>query len=80
LIALFLSIISLSTQDWDMFWSNGLAGAENFFGSLLWFLILTLVWGYACVGAGFVIYKILKQREFIKDKALIASLPLPEPL
>jgi hypothetical protein len=79
LIVIFLSVISASTQDWDMFASNPLANTENFFGSTLWFVILTLAWGYICVGIGFGIYKILQQRGLIKDEAIPASMPLPEP-
>jgi len=79
LIVIFLSMISMSTQDWDMFSSNPLANAENFFGSPLWFVILTLVWGYVCVGVGFGVYKILQRRGFIKDEAITTSVPLPEP-
>ena len=78
LIVIFLSMISISTQDWDMFSTNPLANAESFFGSPLWFVLLTLVWGYACVGAGFGIYKILQRRGVIKDEVIPASMPLPE--
>lgn len=79
LVVIFLSIISMSTQDWDMFSSNPLANTENFFGSPLWFVILTLVWGYICVGVGFGIYKILQGRGLIKDDVITTSIPLPEP-
>jgi hypothetical protein len=74
-----LSVISASSQDWDMFQANPLGGAENFFASPLWFVILTLLWGYICVGVGFGIYKILQRRGFIKDEAVTAPLPVPEP-
>jgi hypothetical protein len=79
LVVLFLSMISFGSQDWSMFVTNPLSDAENFFGSPLWFVILTLIWGYACVGAGFGIYKTLQRRGFIKDDAVTASMPLPEP-
>lgn len=79
LVVLFLGLISASTQDWEMFSSNPMANAENFFGSPLWFVLLTLVWGHICVGIGFGIYKILQRRGFIRDEAVPASLPLPEP-
>lgn len=79
MIVIFLSIISLSTQDWDMFLSNPVASAENFFASPLWFVILTLVWGYICVGIGLGIYEILQRRGLIKDEVIPASLPVPEP-
>lgn len=79
LIVIFLSIISMSTQDWDMFLSNPMANPENFFGSPLWFVILTLIWGYICVGIGFGIYKILQRRGFIRDEVITPSVPLNEP-
>jgi hypothetical protein len=79
LIVIFLSMISLGTQDWAMFSANPLANAESFFGSPLWFVLLTLVWGYACVGAGFGIYKILQRRGVIKEEVTSTPMPLPEP-
>lgn len=79
LIVIFLSMISASTQDWDMFQSNPLANSQNFFGSPLWFVLLTLVWGYICVGLGFGLYEILRRRGFIKDEATAESMPHPEP-
>jgi hypothetical protein len=79
LIVIVLSVISAGSRDWDMFQANPLASAENFFGSPLWFVILTLLWGYICVGAGFGIYKILQRRGLIKDEVIPASLPVPEP-
>lgn len=79
LVVLFLSMISFGSQDWSMFSKNPLSNAENFFGSPLWFVILTLIWGYACVGAGFGIYKILQRRGIIRDETIPTSVPLPEP-
>jgi hypothetical protein len=79
LIVIVLSVISAGSQDWDMFQANPLASAENFFGSPLWFVILTLLWGYICVGVGFGIYKILQQRGHIRDEAVRAPVPLAEP-
>jgi len=78
LIVIFLTIISVSTQDWDMFLLNPLVSTENFFGSPLWFVILTLVWGYICVGVGFGLYTILQRPGLIKDEVISASLPVPE--
>jgi hypothetical protein len=80
LIVIFLSVISASSQDWDMFLSNPLVSAENFFGSPLWFVILTLLWGYICVGVGFGIYKILQRRGFIRDEVIPDSMLVHEPL
>jgi hypothetical protein len=79
LILTSLSVMSASTQDWDMSLANPLANSENFFGSPLWFVILTLVWSYICVGLGFGIYKILQRRGLVKDEAIPTSMPLPEP-
>lgn len=79
LIVIVLSVISAGSQDWGMFQANPLASAENFFASPLWFVFLTLLWGYICVGAGFGIYKILQRGGFIRDAAAPASIPVPEP-
>lgn len=68
LIVVFMSMLSIGSQDWNMFSSNSATNFENFFGSPVWFAILALVWGYICVGFGFGIYKLLKQRGIIKDE------------
>ena len=39
----------------------------EFFGSPVWFTIVTLVWGYICVAIGFGIYRLLQALHVIRD-------------
>ncbi|HLO29229.1 MAG TPA: hypothetical protein VK249_08850 [Anaerolineales bacterium] len=79
LIIAIVNLLSIGSQDWNIFSSNPAANTEDFFGTNLWFAILTLIWGYLCVGLGFGIYKILQRRGLIKDEVMPTPLPLPEP-
>ena len=77
LIVIFMSILSVGSQDWNMFSSNPATDFENFFGSSLWFAIITLLWGYICVAIGFGIYKLLQRVRIIRDGEPIALAPGP---
>lgn len=79
LILAFLNLLSIGSPDWNILSSSPIGEAHDFFGSDLWFVILTLIWGYICEGVGFGLYKILQQLKFIKDEAITMSTPLNEP-
>ena len=68
LIAVFMSMLSIGSQDWNMFSSNSATNFESFFGSQAWFAILALVWGFICVGIGFGLYKLLQHRRIIRHE------------
>ena len=76
LIVIFVNITSIGAGNWDMFSDNPTGNLENFFGSNLWFVILTLIWGYICVGIGYGIYKLLQRLGYIKEEVKVESVPL----
>jgi hypothetical protein len=69
LIVLVVNLLSMGSGDWKLFSSTSTERFEDFFGSSLWFVILTLGWGYLCVGIGFGVYKFLERLGFIRDEA-----------
>jgi hypothetical protein len=76
LIVILVNLWSIGSENWDMFSYNPSENLENFFGSTLWFALLTLVWGYLCVGIGYELYKFLQRRGLIKDE-LLTETPTP---
>ena len=76
LIVILVNLWSIGSENWDMFSYNPSENLENFFGSTLWFALLTLVWGYLCVGIGYGLYKFLQRRGLIKDE-LLTEPPTP---
>jgi hypothetical protein len=67
LIVIVVNMWSIGTGSWEMFSYNPTENFENFFGSNLWFAILTLTWGYLCVGIGFGLHKLLQRLGYIRD-------------
>ena len=76
----FLTMLSIGKEDWNTFRSSSTMSAENFFGTTLLLVILSLVWGYVCVGIGYGIYKLLQRTRLIRDEAVTSSMPLNEPV
>jgi hypothetical protein len=68
LIVFVVNMLSIGTGSRDLFSYNPADDFENFPGSNLWFAILTLIWGYICVGIGYGLYKLLQRLGFIKDE------------
>lgn len=75
-VLVFVNILSGGNASLTEFLANPTTNARDFLGSAALYAGLTLFWGYVCVGIAYGIYKILKQREFIKDEELIPSAPL----
>ena len=80
LILALVNLLSLGSQDLSALRLDATTNIEYFLGVNLGFALLTLLWGYICVGIGFGIYKILQRFEFIKDEAMTTPVPLAEPL
>lgn len=76
LIVIFVSITSLGSGNWDMFSYDTTENFEYFFGSNLWFVILTLTWGYLCVGLGYGLYRLLQRLGWIKVESDTESVSL----
>ena len=80
LVLAFVNMLALNGEDMRGLVSNPGAFAEDLFGSNVLFLILTLLWGYICVGIGYGTYRILQRLEFIHDDTVRSAMPLVEPL
>ena len=73
LIMILVNVWSIGSGNWGSFSYSPTENFENFFGSNLWFVILTLGWGYLCVGIGYGLYRLLQRQGLIKDEVLIES-------
>lgn len=80
LVLAFVDVLSLIGEDMSTLASKPGPFFEDLFGSNVLFLILTLLWGYVCVGIGYGMYKILQRLEFILDDTVPSAIPLVEPL
>ena len=80
LVLAFVDVLSLIGEDMSTLVSKPRPFFEDLFGSNVLFLILTLLWGYMCVGIGYGTYKILQRLEFIHDDIVPSAMPLIEPL
>jgi hypothetical protein len=78
-VLILVNVLSIGSTDMSQFLTDPTSNAADFLGSNALFTILTLVWGYVCVGIGYAIYKILQKRGVIKDEEMVASTPLNEP-
>jgi hypothetical protein len=79
LVLAVVNMLSLHGEDISTIVATRAAFAEDLWGSNVVFLLLTLLWGYLCVGIGYGIYRILRGLEFIRDETIPNSLPLVEP-
>ena len=80
LVLAFVNMLSLNGEDMSRLGSNREAFVEDLWGSNVVFLVLTLLWGYLCVGIGYGTYKILQRLELIRDDTVPSAMPLVEPL
>ena len=76
LVLALVNMLSFHSDGMNRLFSNPGEAAENLLGSNTLFLILTLLWGYICVGIGYGAYKILQRLQFIRDGATLAALPV----
>lgn len=77
-VLVFVNLLSIGTTSLTEFLSNPAATARDFLGSTALYVGLTLLWGYACVGIGYGIYKLLQHRGFMEDEETMVSVPLNE--
>jgi hypothetical protein len=80
LVLAFVNLLSLNGEDMSTLVSNPGPFFEDLFGSNALFLILTLLWGYMCVGIGYGTYKILQRLELIHEDTAPRAMTLVEPL
>jgi hypothetical protein len=73
LTMLSVNLLAMEASGDGMILSNPFVKDQNFIGFNILALLLSLIWGYICVGMGFGIYKLLKQRHLIKDEVHIES-------
>ncbi len=78
LVLILVNALSIGDGGSNLFSSNQTENALYILGSNALFGVLSLFWGYVCVGIGYVIYKVLQQREFVKDEETITTVPLYE--
>lgn len=76
IILILVNALSIGNEGWSMFSPNATTNALYILGSNALFAVLTLLWGYICVGIGYGIYRLLQLQGFIKDEAAIATAPL----
>lgn len=79
-VLILTNVLSIGNAGWSEFSSNPTTNALLFLGSNVLYAVLTLFWGYICVGIGYGSYKLLLRRGFIQAEQGIASMPLNEPL
>lgn len=78
LILILVNVLSIGNGSWSLFSSNPTANAQDILGPNALFAVLTLLWGYICLGIGYGIYRILQRRDFIKDEEMVTTAPLRE--
>jgi hypothetical protein len=64
-----LNLVALGTSGDSTVWSNRLVKDQDFISFNLLSLVLSLIWGYICVGIGFSLYKLLRHLRIIRDEA-----------
>lgn len=73
LIVIIVSALSIGDEGWTSFSSNPTTNALYILGSNVLFGVLSLFWGYVCVGIGYGVYKVLQLQGFVKDEDVIAT-------
>jgi hypothetical protein len=76
LVLILVNVLSIGNGGWSLFSPNPTTNAPDILGSNALFAVLTLLWGYICVGIGYGIYKILQRQGFIKEEVVITPAPL----
>jgi hypothetical protein len=80
LVMIVVSFLSLGNENPTFSASNLLQNAGIFLGTNILFALVSLVWGYICVGTGYGIYKILQRAGFIREELEMDSRSLNEPI
>lgn len=63
-----VDLLALGSSEKGQILSNPLITDQDFISFNLFVLAFSLIWGYICVGLGFGSYKLLKQRNVIRDE------------
>ena len=77
LILIIVNALSIGNGGLSLFSPNPTT-ASDILGSNALFAVLTIIWGYICVGIGYGFYKLLQRGRFIKDEEMITTTPLPQ--
>jgi len=78
LILIVVNALSIGDGGWSLLSNNPTENALYILGSNAVFGLLTLLWGYLCVGTGYGFYRLLQRRGFIREEEMIATTPLPQ--
>ncbi len=76
LVLIVVNVLSIGDGGWSLSSPNPTVNASYILGSNALFGLLTLLWGYICVGIGYGIYRILQWQGFMKEEAVITTAPL----
>jgi hypothetical protein len=76
-IIAWVNLLGMAAPGVGMMSSNPVANYQDFISSNLLFAVVTLIWGYICVGTGFGIYKLLQRFRIIPDEGRMESVLQP---
>lgn len=68
------TLIVLSIPGTGIGLTNPILADQNVLSVGILLMIVSLLWGYVCVGTGFAIYKLLQRQHFIRDEEIVATL------
>jgi hypothetical protein len=63
-----LNLVALGTSGASTISSNPLVKDQDFISFNMLSLVLSLIWGYICVGIGFGLYKLLRHLRIMRDE------------
>ncbi len=72
-----LNLLAVGTSGDSTMLSNPLVKGQDFIIFNLLSLVLSLIWGYICVGIGFGLYKLLRHLRIIRDEEKTQTLLSP---
>jgi hypothetical protein len=68
LIIAWVNLLGMGAPETGMLSSSPVVNYQDFINSNSLFAVVTMVWGYMCVGTGFGIYKLLRRLRIIRDE------------
>jgi hypothetical protein len=75
-IVILMTVLTITPPQGSLPTGDLISSFQDSLGTAGLFAILTLIWGYICVGLGFGIYKLLQRFEMIKAEEKINSQPM----